>query len=183
MPVSRAFVAVRVPAALGKLSDAMRPLWPTQGVSWVRPENLHLTLRFLGAAEDTQIAALREGLTAVAARHEAFTATVERSGCFPNRRRPKVIWAGVADAAGRLGALQRNVEEVVCAAGWEPEERDFRPHVTLGRVRARVRAPRSEQSGELPRLQVPVKAVELIESILKPTGAEYRTLHRAVLTS
>ena len=161
----------------------MRPLWPAQGVSWVRSENLHLTLRFLGAAEDAQIAALREGLTAVAARHEAFTATVERSGCFPNRRRPKVIWAGVADADGRLGTLQRDVEEVVCAAGWEREERDFRPHVTLGRVRARMRPPRSEQSGDLPRLQVPVEAVELIESILKPAGAEYRTLHRAVLTS
>ena len=183
MPVSRAFVAIRVPATLGKLSDAMRPLWPARGVSWVRPENLHLTLRFLGAAEDAQIAALREGLTAVAARHEGFTATIEESGCFPNRRRPKVIWAGVADADGRLGALQRDVEEVVCAVGWEPEERDFRPHVTLGRVRAEVRPPRSKWSGELPRLQVPVEAVELIESILKPTGAEYRTLHRAVLTS
>ena len=183
MPVSRAFVAVRVPAALGELSDAMRPLWPAQGVSWVRPENLHLTLRFLGAAEDAQIAALRQGLTAVAARHEGFVATVEQSGCFPNRRRPKVIWAGVADADGRLGALQRDVEEAVCATGWEPEERDFRPHVTLGRVRTEVRPPRSKWSGELPRLQVPVEAVELIESILKPTGAEYRTLHRSVLTS
>ena len=58
----------------------MRPLWPAQGVSWVSPENLHLTLRFLGAAEDAQIAALREGLTAVAARHEEFTATIEESG-------------------------------------------------------------------------------------------------------
>ena len=88
----------------------------------------------------------------------------------------------MADVDGRLGALQRDVEEVACAAGWESEERDFRPHVTLGRVRAEVRPPRSKWSGELPRLQVPVEAVELIESILKPTGAEYRTLHRAVLT-
>jgi len=182
VPVSRAFIAIRVPAALGELSDAMRPLWPAQGVRWVRPENLHLTLRFLGAAEDAQIAVLRPGLTAVAVRHEAFTDTVERSGCFPNRRRPKVIWAGVADEDGRWGALQRDVEEVVCAAGWEPEERAFRPHVTLGRVRAAVRLPRSKWSGELPRLPVPVEAVELIESILKPTGAEYQTLHRAVLT-
>ena len=182
MPVSRAFVGIRVPAALGKLSDEMRPLWPAQGVSWVSPENLHLTLRFLGAAEDGQIAALGQGLTAVAARHEGFVAAVEQSGCFPNRRRPKVIWAGVADADGRLGALQRDVEEVVCAAGWEPEERDFRPHVTLGRVRAEVRPPRSKWSGDLPRLQVPVEAVELIESMLKPTGAEYRTLHRAELS-
>ena len=183
MPVSRAFVAVRVPETLGKLSDALRPLWPAQGVSWVRPENLHLTLRFLGAAEDGQIAVLREGLTAVADRHEGFVAAVEESGCFPNRRRPKVIWAGVADADGRLGALRRDVEELVCAAGWEPEERTFRPHVTLGRVRAEVHPPRSKWSGELPRLQVPVEAVELIESILKPAGAEYRTLHRVALTS
>ena len=182
MPVSRAFVAVRVPAVLGKLSDAMRPLWPADGVSWVPPENLHLTLRFLGAAEDAQIAALRQGLTAVATRHEGFTATIGPSGCFPNRRRPKVIWAGVADADGRLSALQRDVEEVVCAAGWVPEERAFRPHVTLGRVRAGVRLPSSKWSGEPPRLQVPVEAVDLIESILKPAGAVYRTLHRAALT-
>ena len=183
MPVKRAFVAIRLPAALGTLSDAMRPLWPAQGVAWVRPENLHLTLRFLGAGEDAQIAALREGLTAVAARHEGFAAVVEQSGCFPNRGRPKVIWAGVGDADGRLGALQRDVEAAVCAAGWTPEERDFRPHVTLGRVRAGGRPPSSKWSGDLPRLPVPVKAVELLESVLKPTGAVYRPLHRAVLTS
>ena len=182
MPVKRAFVAIRLPAVLGKLSDAMRPLWPARGVAWVPPENLHLTLRFLGAAEDAQIAALRQGLPAVAARHEAFTATIERSGCFPNRRRPKVIWAGVADADGRLGALQQDVEAMVCAAGWAREERAFRPHVTLGRVRAGVRPPSSKWSGDLPRLQVPVEAVELIESVLKPPGAAHRTLHRAVLT-
>ena len=182
MPVKRAFVAIRLPAVLAKLSDALRPLWPAQGVAWVRPENLHLTLRFLGAAEDAQIAALREGLTAVAARHEGFVAAVGQSGCFPNRRRPKVIWAGVADADGRLGALQRDIEEVVCAAGWEPEERAFRPHVMLGRVRPGVRPPSSKWSGELPQLQVPVEAVELIESVLEPIRAVYRTLHRAVLT-
>ncbi len=182
MPVSRAFVAIRVPPVLGKLSDAMRLLWPAQGVSWVPPENLHLTLRFLGAAEDAQIAALRQGLAVVAARHEGFVAAVGQSGCFPNRRQPKVIWARVADADGRLGALQRDVEEVVCAAGWVPEERAFRSHVTLGRVRTGVRPPRSKWSGNLPQLQVPVEVVELIESILKPAGAEYRTLHRAMLT-
>lgn len=164
---------------LGKLSDALRPLWPAQGVRWVLPENLHLTLRFLGAAEDEQLAALRQGLTQVAARHESFVAASEQSGCFPDRRRPKVIWAGVADADGRLGALQRDIEAAVRAAGWPPEERAFRPHLTLGRVRPGVRG---KWSGELPRLPVPVKAVELIASILKPAGAEYRTLHRAVLT-
>ena len=181
MPVKRAFVAVQLPAVLGVLSDALRPLWPARGVAWVRPENLHLTLRFLGAAEDAQIAALRQGLTALAARHEGFTAAIRQSGCFPNRRRPKLIWAGVADADGRLGALQRDVEAMVCAAGWLPEERAFRPHVTLGRVRPGVRPPSSKWSGDLPRLQVPVAAVELIESILKPTGAVHRPLHRAEL--
>ena len=181
MLVKRAFVAIRLPAVLGKLSDALRPWWPAQGVAWVRPENLHLTLRFLGAAEDAQIAALRQGLTAVAARHTGFVASVGQSGCFPNRRQPKVVWAGVEDADGRLGALQRDVEAVACAAGWAREERDFRPHVTLGRVRAGVRPPSGKWSGDLPRLPVPVEAVELLESILKPTGAVYRPLHRAVL--
>ena len=71
---------------------------------------------------------------------------------------------------------------MVCAAGWAREERAFRPHVTLGRVRAGVRPPSSKWSGDLPRLQVPVEAVELIESVLKPPGAAHRTLHRAVLT-
>ena len=182
MPVSRAFVAIRVPAALGELSDAMRPLWPAQGVSWVRPENLHLTLRFLGAAEDAQIAALREGLTAVAAQHEEFVATIEDSGCFPNRRRPKVIWAGVADVDGRLGALQRDVEEVVCAAGWEPEERDFSPARDVGSGASRGATATQQVERRVASVAGSVEAVELIESILKPTGAEYRTLHRAVLT-
>lgn len=182
MPVKRAFIAIRLPVALGKLREAMQPLWPADGVRWVPPENLHLTLRFLGAAADAQIAALKQGLPVVAARHEGFVAAVGQSGCFPNRRRPKVLWAGVVDAGGRLGALQRDVEEAVCAAGWAAEEGAFRPHVTLGRVRAGVRPPRRKGSGDLPPLPVPVEAVELIESILQPAGAVHRTLHRAMLT-
>ena len=108
MPVSRAFVAIRVSAELGKLSDAMRPLWPAQGVSWVRPENLHLTLRFLGAAEDAQIAALREGLTAVAVQHEAFTATIEQSGCFPiaaDRKLFGPVWQMRTDGWARCNGM------------------------------------------------------------------------------
>ena len=183
MGVIRTFVAIRLPGeieeSLGKLEEEMQPLWPERGVRWVQAENIHLTLRFLGDMEEGKVGEIGEGLDEVADGYEVFSLALANSGCFPNERRPRVIWTGVEDGGGKLGELQRDVEALVQKLGWEAEGRDYRPHLTLGRVRQGVRPPKESWLKDPPGLEFRVGAIELIESVLQLGGAEYRTQHRA----
>ena len=146
---------------------------------WVRPAGIHLTLRFLGDAPAEQVAAVRAGLDQAAVQCAPFELHLKNLGCFPNLRRPRVIWVGLEDPEERLGELQKAVEEQVRSLGWEPEERTFRPHLTLGRVRQRP--PEDTWVQQPPDLGFRAEAIELIQSHLKPSGAEYTTLQRALL--
>lgn len=185
MGVIRTFIAIRLPGeieeGLGKLAKKMRTLWPERGVRWVKPGNIHLTLRFLGDTEEGQVGDIGEGLKEVASRHEALALALGQSGCFPNEKRPGVIWTGIEDGAGRLQKLQQDVEALVCDLGWEREGREYRPHLTLGRVRQGVRPPNGAWLQDPVPLEFRVGEVELIQSELKPGGVEYLTLCRAGL--
>ena len=186
MGVIRTFIAIKSPVLvrdrLGRLVNTMRSRWPERSVRWVAPENVHLTLRFLGNTAETQIAALSQGLETIAAGYQAFTLTLGKSGTFPGGRRAKVIWTGLTDERGSLGELQQKVEALVQQLGWEPEERVFRPHLTLGRVRQGIRAPTEIWLEHPPPVEFEVQEIELVSSHLKPGGAEYRTLCRAALS-
>ena len=185
MSVIRTFVAIRLPGeveeSLARLAGEMRSLWPERGVRWVQGENIHLTLRFLGDMEEGRVGELGEGLDGIGNGCEAFDLNLAKSGCFPNERRPSVIWTGVEDGEGKLGELQREVEALVQRLGWEAEGRNYRPHLTLGRVRQGVRVSQGSWLKDPPALEFRVGAVELIESVLQRGGAEYRTRHRVVL--
>ena len=121
-----------VEAALASFIEEMRRL--ASGVRWVRRTNLHLTLRFLGDAADSQcLAALREKLTEIAAQTAPFVIDARGTGAFPNLARPRVIWAGlVGDELVRLAA---RVEDAAVEAGFTRERRPYSPHLTIGRVR------------------------------------------------
>lgn len=181
----RTFIAIRLPElvleALGQLSAGVAQDWPPQSVRWARKEGLHLTLRFLGDTEEKQITALQLGLDEAVAGFAPFELCLDGMGCFPNPRRPRVIWVGVADEQERLAALQKAMEGLVRLHGWEREKgKAFKPHLTLGRVRQGQWPPRTWLRPP-PALAFQVDEVELIESRLKPAGAEYLTLHRASL--
>lgn len=186
MGVMRTFIAIKPPALvterLERLANAMRSRWPERSVRWVAPENIHLTLRFLGDTAEAQVAALSQGLEAITAGHQAFTLTLGKSGTFPSGRRAKVIWTGLTDERSNLGELQQKVEALVLQLGWEPEQRAFRPHWTLGRVRQGVRSPSENWLEHPPPMEFQVQELELVTSILKPGGAEYQTLCRAALS-
>ena len=182
----RTFIAVRLPPAvlqaLGEVSEQVAREWPEKSVRWVRPENMHLTLRFLGDTEGEKVPALGAGLDEVAGEVAPFELQLDGMGCFPNARRPRVVWVGLQDSEERLVQLQKVVERLVRQLGWKREEgRRFRPHLTLGRVRERQRPPAGEWIQVPPSLSFRVGEVELIESRLKPSGAEYTTLHRSAL--
>lgn len=178
----RAFIAIEIGEdtreALRALTQRLR-----QGagrVSWVKPENLHLTLRFLGDVEEDALDEMADTLEEAYSRIGPFHAGVRETGVFPNSRRPSVVWAGVAAAAGKLEEAHAIAEAGARAIGIAPEKRPFRPHITLGRIRnpkaaagltARLEAEREFDAGEFA-----VRSVSLFSSALTPQGALHRRL-------
>jgi RNA 2',3'-cyclic 3'-phosphodiesterase len=179
----RSFVAVLLPEAVRARVDAMAAPLRALGapVSWVRAENLHVTLRFLGALDEAMLASVREALAEAAAATAPFTLTLGGFGGFPTPRAPRVVWVGLLAGADALGALHARVEQALARRGLPPEERAFHGHVTLGRAReprgaaglVEALAVAPEPLGE-----VAVDAVHLMRSDLHPTGARYDVLAR-----
>ena len=183
MSALRTFVALDVgPEARAGLAGWMAELGPRlPGFKWVEPENLHLTLRFLGETPAERLPALREALAAAAAEVAPFELVVRGAGAFPDAGAPRVLWAGV-EATAALAALQRRVEEAVRGLGWEPEGTPFRPHVTL--ARARHPRPRADATAALAAAgtrvwgRMAVREVVLQRSTLTPAGPVYDPLGR-----
>jgi 2'-5' RNA ligase len=135
----RLFVALALPAAataeLARSLDRCRRTAPERGLRWVRAENAHLTLRFLGETDPAAVSALAEDLAGVAARHAAIDAEIgTHPGAFPPRGPARVVWLDVAPH-DPITALARDVA-AACEGrlGLEPEARPFTPHLTLARA-------------------------------------------------
>ncbi|HET6445561.1 MAG TPA: RNA 2',3'-cyclic phosphodiesterase [candidate division Zixibacteria bacterium] len=183
----RAFIAIEVPDDVGKaLSDTRRILnsrLELGGIRWVKTSNIHLTLRFLGNVNSEQLPALYEGLDIVAAQNNPFSLDLDVLGCFPNARRPRVIWVGLTGETGKLNLVNGSIERVLDTLGWESEGRDFHPHLTLGRVKDPNRVVNSQLPwGEvMAEGRIDVQAIHLVESQLLPTGAVYTIRHSGSL--
>lgn len=183
----RAFIAIELPGdvsnALGDTRRILSSRLEQGGIRWVKTSNIHLTLRFLGNAKSDQLPALYKGLDIVAEDNNPFSLDLDVLGCFPNVRRPRVVWVGLAGEIGKLNLLYSSIEEVLATLGWEPEGRDFHPHLTLGRVKESGRVVNSQLPwGEvLANGRIDVQAIHLIESQLLPTGAVYTIRHSGSL--
>jgi 2'-5' RNA ligase len=192
MEIIRAFVAAPLSESLlrelARLERRLEERVPRRSVRWVQPGSIHLTLKFLGDTSTEKLPGITQALAAVARNAPVSTFTVGGIGCFPNTRRPRVVWVGVQEPTGRLAALQDAIEEVLAPFGYEPEGRGFTPHLTLGRVRRKVRHSDVTQVGEVVAgtevgqlAEVVADRFELIRSVLRPTGAEYTTLETFAL--
>ena len=175
----RAFVALelepRLRDAMGELQARLRPR--LGNVHLVRPEGIHLTLRFLGSATAQQRDTMRPILAAAASACPPAEARVSGLGTFPDRGSPRVLWLGL-DVPPSFGELQKACERAALAAGFEKEDRPFRAHLTLGRWRDRAPRP------ELPAADLGTTRLDtlvLFRSELRPDGAVYTPLERFTL--
>lgn len=192
MSTLRTFVAVELDEELKgnlvHLQDHLRDRVAPRSVRWVRPEGIHLTLKFLGDTPLAQVDEVKAALTEAAGEVSSFTFTVEGLGCFPSARRPRVLWVGLQEPSGTLRRLQEAVEAHVAPIGFPTEKRAFHPHLTLGRVQRYASKSEIREIGELVSAsdlgmvdEMSVTAVSYIKSELKPSGAVYTTLLEARL--
>lgn len=183
----RTFVAVPLSqplhAGLARAQRDLQRLCPVGAVRWVKTEGIHLTLFFLGETPSARVADIERVLTPVAQAAQPLQFTVGGVGAFPNLTRPNVIWVGVRDTAGTLTPLHRAVNAALASLGFQPEDRAFTPHLTLGRVNRDSGSDVVRRVGEavgrftLESLgEESPRQIVLFRSELRPTGAEYTAL-------
>jgi 2'-5' RNA ligase len=179
----RVFVALNLPPALRQaLWEATAPLREcTAAIKWVRPEGIHLTLKFLGDAPGERAPELAAALARATSGTRAVPLALEGFGVFPDVSRPRIVWVGIAPDPA-LEILQHCVEREFAPLGFPTEGRPFRPHATLGRA-ARNASPRdfAGLEGALAALTFAdttvVDAVDLMESMPQSGGAVYQVRH------
>jgi 2'-5' RNA ligase len=179
----RAFFALEPDATTRRLlaghADGMRDQPWAGEVRWVPPENIHLTLRFLGDIPEDATDELVEVVASATRCRRAFEIELRDTLLLPSRRRPRVIAVGVAPSEP-LDALAVEIETAVVAQGLAPEQRSFRAHVTLGRLRRSPRAPLGTLAPP-PLAAFDVEHFVLLRSRLRERGAEYSVLHHFAL--
>jgi len=184
---TRAFIALRLPATVqARLIDLVASLRRrAPGLVWVRAENLHVTIRFLGSLDAPGLEAAGAALDAAIRGRAAFRVALGGLGAFPGPRVARVVWAGVATGAEPLVALAAAIERELGARGFVPEPRPFHPHVTLARAgRGQGAADLREALGPGPALGAfRVEGVALMRSDLGPHGPRYTLLLEAPLVA
>ena len=182
----RLFAAVEVEAseALRELAGDLRRELRGERIRWDRLRHPHATLWFFGPTAEERIPVLQRALAAAAAQVPAFTMKIRGVGTFAGTRHPNVVWLGIESETG-LSDLFAAMAACLGEGGWKPEEREFRPHLTLGRISALRDARRFGEALERCReVVVQVQAVKeliLYESRLRPGGAEHVPLGRYAL--
>ena len=183
----RTFIAIEldesIKVSLTKLQERLKGQVPQGSVRWVRSEGIHLTLKFLGDVSADQIGEITRALQRSCQGFAPFSFSCGGLGCFPDLKRPRVVWVGIQEETGTLAQLQKAIEENVSPLGYPPEKRKFSPHLTLGRVQRRVSSGDLRRLGELVGAseigtlsQMQVKSVNLMRSDLRPSGAVYTRL-------
>jgi 2'-5' RNA ligase len=183
----RTFIAVDPGKAIRDRLVALQQALQRAGAQckWVEPENLHITLLFLGEVDMPTVPQVCDAVKQAVSDQGAFAMTVEHTGCFPNPRRPRILWAGVGEGAQELVALHDAIEGPLMELGcYRREERKYTPHLTLGRARG-------ERQGDLSAVmarhadwkggETTVKEVHVMGSELMPHGPVYTVLSRVKL--
>jgi RNA 2',3'-cyclic 3'-phosphodiesterase len=183
----RAFIAIELPdeirAGIGQAQAATRATG-LRG-AWVRPENIHLTLKFLGDIGSAEIETIAETIAEACKLYEPFQLTVRGMGVFPGADRPRVLWVGVGGQVDVLEKLQHSLAQQLAGCGYPDEKRRFSAHLTIARFKGSVatqvllQAIQAQAAFETQAFVA--REIILFQSVLKPSGAVYSPLRRVAL--
>jgi 2'-5' RNA ligase len=183
----RTFIALELPPSLISLLAKVQENLQSMGLraKWVRPENIHLTLKFLGNINPADIDNIGGAMVDAVGEIETFNLVAGGIGVFPGINRPRVIWVGLKGQIQLLFAMQRLLEDNLAALGYKKEKRPFKGHLTLGRFKQSVN-PNTirrvlQEFGNLAIEEFTARRVIFYKSDLKPTGAVYSQLQQTVL--
>lgn len=187
--MKRIFIAVDISEEARRraaaLIDDLRSGVKNLRVGWERPEKLHLTLKFLGDVTNEQLEKLNKSVEQAASLVGPFYLRTGKTGIFPSIRKARVLWLGLEDAGGELQRLHQILEAECEKAGFTRETRDFKPHLTI----ARLREPAKSAGLASAHLQAQIEPVEfevpeivIYESRLAPTGSTYTPVFKSKLT-
>ncbi len=200
----RAFLAVELSEGLrARVAQVQRDLKqrldrdasPRVRISWVRPESIHLTIKFLGDIDESLVEPLRQAIEAVITAHRLIHIPIERIGAFPHLMLPRVLWVGAPEQwergedAKRMAMLHKAVETCCDTLGFAPDARPLNPHLTLARIKegggyvGKALAGSGMLAGPLSLGSLDVGQVVLMKSELRPTGSVYTKLWEISLSS
>ncbi|HKP82885.1 MAG TPA: RNA 2',3'-cyclic phosphodiesterase [Pyrinomonadaceae bacterium] len=184
----RVFCAVELPAEVRKQLEEhilkLRKSVPDVAASWSRVENIHLTLKFFGNVALDRIPVITAAASRAVAEFSPFAIGVGDTGVFPKPSRPQVLWIGVSDPSGKLSALKERLENECAAEGFPKEDRVFRPHLTIARIR-RPEGGRRLADAHL-QMTFPIMDIELNDLIvfrseLSPRGSKYTAISKHLI--
>ena len=186
--MTRAFIALELPPevieALGDLQSELK----NKGLKlrWVKPGNIHLTLKFLGEVSTERLRAVKSVIHRVAGSQSAFSLAAKGVGVFPSVKNARVLWSGVHGDVERLRRLHSCLDEGLAGKGFVADKRTFRGHLTLGRLKRRIDAKALASAitdcGSFASPSWTVKRLVLFKSELEPTGAVYSEISSEWLT-
>lgn len=178
----RSFLAIELPSAIAKgIGRVQHDLKQSHAdVRWIEPSRIHLTLKFFGNIDEEVCDEIMDTVGKAVSGVKPFTLNVKGLGAFPRWKNPGVVWLGVEDGGGVVKPLQRAIEECLQEIGYPREAREFKPHLTLGRVRSGKGKPellrRMEDLLHINLGEFRVERLVLFKSDLRPTGPIYTEL-------
>lgn len=182
----RAFIAIPIPGpcleTIARIQHGLRE--SAADVRWTAISSIHLTLKFLGEVDPAIIPELAESLRVVSHGMQAFNLRLSGLGSFPNQKNPRTIWCGILGDTEALSNLQQGIETACMKSGFAPEDRPFRPHLTLGRLKGKRNldslADRIKAGSDL-ECGFSADHFNIYKSVLKPQGAVYTVLETVQL--
>ena len=183
----RAFIAIELPEKIKRDIRKLQHVFASHvlDIRWVKPVNMHLTIKFLGDVDPSDIEAVGRLLSDTAANHPIFDLAPRGVGLFPNIRRPSIIWTGIAGQTDVLGSIHKSVNSGLTDIGFEADKRPYRGHLTLGRIKTHM-----DQSRLVTALRVnqefaseafSVERLVMFKSERHPNGPVYTKLYEVPL--
>lgn len=179
----RTFIAIDLPKAVKteicSLGNNIPP--DSARIKWVRKENIHLTLVFLGEISEQQLEAVKLACQVVSRKHKTFQMSIQKSGVFPNTKKPRIVWVGISQ--GEVKIVHSLVSDIIKELNFSllDKRKDFNPHITLGRVKSiynGVALKKSIESLIIETDRFLVREIILFKSVLCPGGAVYTPLKK-----